>query len=191
MSVLNRQCVESIGFASLGENVVISDRASFYNCGKISIGNNVRIDDFSVISAGVGGISIGNNVHIAVFSSLIGAGKITLSDFSNISSRVSIYSSSDDYSGEWMTNPTVPSEFTGVIHADVFIGRHAIIGAGSVVLPGVIVEEGVAIGALSLVKKHCKAFSIYTGIPAKMISSRKRDFLDLEKRFLSKSVQQR
>jgi len=185
MAMLDRTTILSMGFASVGKNVLISDRASFYNCANISIGSNVRIDDFCVLSAGAGGIIIGSYIHIAVYSSLIGIGKITLSDFSGTSSRVAIYSSSDDFSGQWMTNPTVPSEFTGVTHADVFIGRHAIIGSGAVILPGVVIEEGVAIAALSLVKKRCNAFGIYMGTPAKRIAERKRNILELEKTFLS------
>jgi galactoside O-acetyltransferase len=169
MAMLPREAVENIGFFSIGKNVQISDRASFYGVARISVGNNVRIDDFCVIAAGEGGISIGNHVHIAVCASLIGAGKITISDFSGVSSRVSIYSSSDDYSGATMTNPTVPSQFTGVTHADVFLGRHVIVGSGSVILPGVTIEEGAAIGALTLVNKNCESFGIYMGNPARSI----------------------
>lgn len=185
MGMLSREIVEKMGFASLGENVQISDRASFYNISKISLGNNVRIDDFCVLSAGLGGITIGNHIHIAVFSLLIGAGKITLSDFCNISSRVSVYSSNDDYSGSTMTNPTLPSQFTGVTSADVFLCKHVIVGSGSVILPGVTLEEGVAIGALSLITKDCGAFGIYVGNPARRIKERQRGLLELEKAFLS------
>lgn len=141
MAFLGPTKIAEMGFNSVGENVLISDRASFYNCGNISIGNNVRIDDFCVVSAGVGGIKIGSYIHIAVYSSLIGAGKITLGDFANISSRVSIYSSNDDYSGAYMTNPMVPEGLTNVEHADVMIGKHVIVGSGTVVLPGVVLEE--------------------------------------------------
>jgi galactoside O-acetyltransferase len=186
MSILNHIEIERMGFAFVGKNVLISDRASFYNCANISLGNNVRIDDFCVLSAGAGGIMIGNHVHVAVYSSLIGAGMITLSDFSNISSRVAIYSSNDDYSGTTMTNPMVPVQYTGTTHADVIVGRHVIIGSGSVLLPGVTLEEGVAVGALSLVNKNCDAFGIYAGNPAKRIKERKRDLLELETIFLSK-----
>lgn len=185
MGMLSREFIETMGFASIGKNIQISDHATFYNISKISLGNNVRIDDFCVLSAGLGGISIGNHIHIAVFSSLIGAGKITLSDFCGISSRVSIYSSNDDYSGAAMTNPTLPSPYTGVTHADVFLGKHVIVGTGSIILPGVTLEEGVAIGALSLVTKDCETFGIYTGNPARRIKARKRDLLELEKAFLS------
>ena len=97
MAVLSREAIVALGFASVGENVQISDRASFYGLSRMALGNNIRIDDFCVLSAGDGGITVGDYVHIAVYSSLIGAGRITLSDFCNISSRVAIYSSNDDY----------------------------------------------------------------------------------------------
>ncbi len=186
--MLGREAIEALGFAFVGENVQISDRASFYGANRISLGSNVRIDDFCVLSAGVGGISVGDYVHIAVYSSLIGTGKISLSDFCNISSRVAIYSSNDDYSGAAMTNPMVPSEYTGVTHADVFLGKHVIVGSGSVILPGVTLEEGVAVGALSLVHKNCEPFGIYAGNPARRINERKRDLLELEQRFIASKM---
>ncbi len=89
------------------------------------------------------------------------------------------------YSGAFMTNPTVPMEYTNIYSADVKSGRHAIIGAGSIILPGVTLEEGVAVGALSLVKKDCQAFGIYTGSSAKRIDERKRDLLELEQKLLA------
>lgn len=184
MGLLTREQIEDMGFAHVGNNVRLSDRASYYNCANIVIGDNVRIDDFCVLSAGRGGIEVGSYIHVAVYSSMIGAGKISLQDFSNISSRVAIYSSNDDYSGASMTNPMVPEAFTNVIHADVTIGRHVIIGAGSVILPGVVLEEGVAVGALSLVGKRCEAFGIYSGVPAKRIKERKRGLLQLERELL-------
>lgn len=188
MAMLSREAIETLGFASVGENVQISDRASFYGTSQITLGNNIRIDDFCVLSAGVGGIAVGDHVHIAVYSSLIGAGRITLSDFCNISSRVAIYSSNDDYSGATLTNPTLPSEYTGVTHADVFLGKHVIVGSGSVILPGVTLEEGVAVGALSLVHKRCEGFGIYAGNPARRVKERKRDLLELEQRYMASKV---
>ena len=185
MAVIGRDVLEAMGFASLGSDLHISDRATFYGCAHIALGNNVRIDDFCVLSAGQGGITIGNHVHVAVYACLIGQGRITLSDFCNISSRVSIYSSSDDYSGATMTNPMVPDRYKNVLHADVSIGRHVIVGSGSVILPGTTLEEGVAVGALSLVKESCTAFGIYAGNPARRVRERKRDLLDLEGEFMA------
>lgn len=190
MAFLSREQLEKIGFAQLGENVAISDKASIYNPSQITIGNHVRIDDFCVLSAGLGGIEIDDYIHIAVYSSLIGVGKITLSDFCNLSSRVSIYSSNDDYSGETLTNPTVPDQYKGVIHKEVYLGKHVIVGSGSVILPDVILEEGVAVGALSLVTKHCKAFGIYAGNPARRIKGRSRRLLELEQDLIDRKNRQ-
>lgn len=178
MAFYSEEELAEIGFAKYGVNVLISNKTSIYNPSKISIGSNVRIDDFCVLSAGEGGIEIGDYIHIAVFCSLIGVGKISLADFSGLSSRVSIYSSNDDYSGEHLTNPMVPNLYTGVEHANVSMGKHAIVGSGSVILPGVILEEGVAIAALSLVSKSCSAFGIYSG--NRRIAERKRQLLELE-----------
>ena len=186
MGFLTRNQIIEMGFLHVGENTYLSDRASYYNCANIVIGDNVRIDDFCVISAGAGGIEIGNYIHIAVFCLLTGAGKITLDDFSGLSSRVSIYSSSDDYSGNSMTNPMVPKEYTNVYNAGISIGQHVIIGSGSILLPGVTLEQGVAIGALSLVSKNCKEFGIYSGVPSKRIKERKKHLLELEQQFFDK-----
>ncbi|MCD6250965.1 MAG: acyltransferase [Psychrobacter sp.] len=181
MSFLSTEQIKSMGFRSVGEKVLLSDKASYYNCKNISIGNHVRIDDFCVLSAGKGGIEIGQHVHIAIGVSLIGTGKILVEDFAGLSSRVSVYSSNDDYSGTFMTGPTIPDEFTNVTNGPVTIGRHAIVGSGSVILPNIIIKEGVAIGALSLVTKNCEAFGVYIGTPAKKIKERKRNLLELEK----------
>lgn len=185
MGRLTQEAIDAMGFAAVGVNVVLSDCASFYNCANIRLGDHVRIDDFCVLSAGPGGIEIGNHVHVAVYSSLIGAGRITLADFCNLSSRVSIYSSSDDYSGAAMTNPTIPSDFTDVTHADVALGKHVIVGCGSVILPGVTLGEGVAVGALSLIRHSCAPFGVYAGPSGKFIKERERGMLALEARFLA------
>lgn len=188
MGILSPKALEGMGFAALGSDVRISDRASLYGTSRIALGDHVRIDDFCVISAGEGGVSIGQHVHIAVYSSLIGAGRITLDDFCNISSRVAIYSSSDDFSGATMTNPTVPDRYKNVHHADVRIGRHVIIGSGSVILPGVTLGDGVAVGALSLVKVSCEAFGVYAGNPLRRVSERSRDLLVLERALLAENA---
>lgn len=189
MAYLSNEEINSMGFKFIGVNVSLSNKASFYNCSNISIDDNSRIDDYSVISAGEGGVEIGKNVHIAVNVSIIGGGKIVLSDFCGISSRTAIYSSNDDYSGEFLTNPTIPEEYTNVTHGDIYIGKHVIVGSGSVILPKVILEDGVAVGALSLVNKDCEAFGIYIGVPARKVRERSRRLLDLEHKYrTSKSI---
>lgn len=171
---------------SVGKNVLLSDKCSIYNPSNISIGDNVRIDDFCVISAGKEGIYIGNYVHISVYCSLIGDGKILLDDFSGLSSRVSIYSSTDDYGGEYLTNPTIDKEYRNIISGDVKIGRHVIIGAGTIILPNVSIGNLSSVGAMSLVNKDIIESKIAAGIPAKVIKDRNNKLIELECEFLKK-----
>jgi galactoside O-acetyltransferase len=181
MSFLTQKQLDDLGFKSLGKNILISDKCSIYNAKNISIGDNTRIDDFSVLSAGDGGIEIGRYVHIACYSAIIGKGKVTMSDYSGLSSRVSVYSSSDKYNGEYMTNPCLPNTVTNTIHKDVYIGKHVVIGSGSVVLPGVTLCDGSAVGAMSLVNKSEEESYVIAGIPAIRIQKRLDNIFELEK----------
>jgi dTDP-4-amino-4,6-dideoxy-D-glucose acyltransferase len=177
---LNPAELHAVGFSSVGTNVLVDRTVRFYGASRISIGSNVRIDAYSVLSAGAQGISIGNHVHIAVYVFLTGAARIEIQDFAGLSGRSSIYSSNDDYLGDALTGPTIPDELRKVTNAPVIVGRHSVIGAGSVVLPGVLINEGACIGALSLVKGEIPAFSIAAGQPARVIKQRRRDFIKLE-----------
>ena len=187
MPFLTQRQLLEIGFLSLGQNVLLSEKASIYGAARIRIGSHVRIDDFCILSAGEQGIYLGNYIHIACYTSLIGKSAISLDDYSNLSSRVSIYSSNDDYSGNYMTNPMGLAEFTNVSHRPVSISRHCIIGSGTVILPGVVMEEGSVVGALSLVKENCDAFGIYVGVPARFVKKRKRVLLEREKALLAQN----
>ncbi|WP_102305447.1 acyltransferase [Vibrio cyclitrophicus] len=180
MGFLNRYQLDQIGFSDVGENVLISDKASIYNAENIKIGSHVRIDDFCILSAGESGIDIGNFVHISAFSSLMGAEKIILEDFVGISSKVSIFSSSDDYMGYGLTNPTVPDEFKKVKSFPVILKKHALVGAHSVLLPGTVLNQGTSVGALSVVSSILDEWYVYMGNPAKKRVRRSKKLLDKE-----------
>jgi len=180
MAFLGRPALRKLGFSAIGEEVLVSDKASIHGASRIALGDHVRIDDFCVLSAGEEGMRIGSYVHVACQCTLIGKARIELEDFCNLSGRVAVYSSTDDFSGAGMTNPMVPLELRQVTDAPVRIGRHVIIGTGAVVLPGVTIGEGAAVGALTLVKKSLEPFTMYAGVPARRIGARSRSFLDLE-----------
>ncbi|MDD4564578.1 MAG: acyltransferase [Eubacteriales bacterium] len=170
--------IAKIGLKEVGEDVSISKKCSIYGAKNISIGNNVRIDDFCILS---GNITIGNYVHIGAYSGLFaGDAGIVFEDFSSLSSKVSLYAVSDDYGGDFMTNPTVPAKFKNEIKGTIRLCRHTIIGASSVILPGVTLSAGTAIGALSLVLKSTLPWSIYAGSPAKKIRERSKLLLEKE-----------
>lgn len=172
-SFYSREELKSLNFKSVGEDVFVSKRAVFYSPEHIEIGNHVRIDDFCFISGGCG-IKIGNYVHIASYSALYGKFGIEIGDYVNVSSRVNIYSTSDDYSGEYMTGPMVDGQYIHDIGRKIVIETMVIIGAGSIILPGGIIREGAAVGAMSLVKEEVPAYSIYAGIPARYIKKRSK-----------------
>ena len=181
---LSKNDLKKIGFKSIGDGVLISDKCSIYNAKNIEIGSNVRIDDFCILSAGEGGIKIGSNIHIACYASMIGAGKIIIDDFSQVSSRVTILSSSDDFSGEYLVGPCIPSNFINVKSATVHLMKHSVVGSGSTVLPNVKIKEGGAVGAMSLVKNDVEEFEIVVGIPAKKVKDRSRKMLETELKYI-------
>lgn len=184
MAFLNTEALKALGFKRLGANVKISDKASIHNPDQIEIGDNSRIDDFCVIS---GRVVIGRNVHVAVFCNVAGGELgVRLEDFSGLAYGCHVFSQSDDYSGNTMTNPTVPDEYKKESKAAVAIKRHSIVGACSIVFPGVVLEEGTSVGAMSMVVKSTEPWSVYFGIPAKKIKQRSRGLLDLEAEYLRK-----
>lgn len=185
MSFLSKNEINNLSFKKVGKNVQLSDKASFYNAKNISIGDNSRIDDYCVLSAGDGGILIGRNVHLSVGVSIVGGGKVEISDFSALSVKCSVFSSNDDYSGEYMTNSTVDMEYKNVTVGDVIIGRHVVVGANTVILPNVKIGDGASVGSLSLIKSDCKKFWIYAGIPVKQIRKRCKKLLKYEKLLLN------
>lgn len=177
--------LRAAGLAQVGEGVLVHETAQLVDLDNITIGDNVRIDPFCVLSAGGGSIALGSHIHVATGACLYGSGGICVADFANLSGGVKIYSVSDDYSGATMSNPMVPEEFKALDRQQTDIGEHAIVGSGSVVLPGATVAEGTAIGALSLVTRPTEAWTIYAGQPAKAIKGRRRELLELTERFLA------
>lgn len=178
---LSREEITKIGFRSVGEDVLISKKACFYGASKMSLGNHVRIDDFCIF---IGNITLGDYIHIAGYTGLHASwGSITMGSFSTLSSRVAVYAASDDYSGAAMTNSVVPSQLTNVISSDIMIGEHAIVGTGSTLLPGAVLQEGTAVGAMSLVKSKLEPWSIYAGLPCIKIKERKKELLAFVKEF--------
>ena len=169
-------------FSSVGRDVRIHKSVIILGGKKIRVGSHVRIDCFSLLSAGEQGITIGDHVHIAVGVCLFGSGgRIQVNDFAGISARTLIYTATDDYTAGNLTGPTIPDKYRKVIQGDVILSKHSVIGCGSVVMPCRI---GVAatVGALSFVNKDVPDFEVVAGIPATRRSSRGREILDSEKR---------
>lgn len=128
----------------------------------IEFGNNIIIDDFVLIYAKEN-IALGNHVHIASFTSISGGGEFIMKDFSGLASGCRIVTGSDDFKDWGFGNPTIATEYRNVKTGKIIIEKFAIVGANSVILPNVVVGEGVAIAAGSIVSKSLSPWGIYVG----------------------------
>jgi dTDP-4-amino-4,6-dideoxy-D-glucose acyltransferase len=173
--------LRALRLANLGKNVRIDRSTILIHPQGISVGDNSRIDAFGLITAAGRGVTIGRHVHIAAGVYIYGAGGVMIEDFAGISSRTAIYSTNDDYSGEFLTGPTIPTDLTNVTESPVRIGRHVVVGAGSIILPGVQIGDGAATGALTLVRQSVEDFELVAGNPLRVIRSRSQRLLELEK----------
>lgn len=186
MAWLTQTQIDEMGFLSVGKPVFLSDKAAFYHCEKIRLGNHVRIDDFCVLSAGEGGIEIGNYIHIAAYCLLEGGGKIELADFSGLSARVSIFSSFKHCRAEAIAYLNIPEEILLQKTGDVILKSQSGAGTGSVILPDVTLEFGSGCPTSSVITKSCKALGVYFGVPARWVKQRKNNILFLEQQLRKK-----
>ena len=157
-----------------GKNVILGKTVRIRYPELVYIGDNCIIDDFTYISTA---LRLATNVHISAGNKIIGgrSATVTMGEYSTLAPNVVLAAGSDDYVGGIAT-PLVPREAKGNVEiGDISIGRHCIVGAGSVVLPNVRFGDGASVGALSLVKKDLDPWTLYAGVPARRLKARDRD----------------
>lgn len=165
----------------IGENVIIGKTVRIRYPELVNIEDNCIIDDFTYISTS---LELKKNVHISSGAKIIGGknSHVFMDEFSTLAPNVVLAAGSDDYIAGIAT-PLVPIEFKGNVSiGKIIIGRHSIVGAGSVVLPDVTFNEGASLGALSLAKNDLDAWCLYAGVPCRKIKKRnKAQILELER----------
>ncbi|MEQ8822810.1 MAG: acyltransferase [Filomicrobium sp.] len=176
-SYLNSMTLRELGLKNCGENVMVHESCELVGAENIYLGNNVRIDPWCILAASRGRIEIGNYVHIGASCYLSGTAGIEMQHFAGLSQGVKIYSATDDYAGGGLTNPTVPEKYLNIRAGSVRLGRHVIVGSGSIVLPSAEIGEGTAVGALSVVTKSLAPWSICAGVPARRLRERRQDLI--------------
>lgn len=142
------------------QNITIYDGAKLIGRENIILGSNIIIDDFVFIHA-KNKVYIGNYVHIGAFSSLSASEEIIFEDFSCISHGCRLFTACDDFTCHGFGNPTVPEIYRNLMKGPIKIGKFAVIGANSVILPGVTVGEGVTVGANSVISKDLEPWGVY------------------------------
>lgn len=143
-------------------NVKIYDTTKIIGIENIEFGSNIIIDDFVFIYAKKK-MKIGSYVHIGCFSSIAGGEEVILEDFTGLSHGCRLFTGSEDFSGNGFGNPTIPEKYRKVFRAPIHIKKFAILGANTVVLPGVTIGEGVTVSANSVITKDLKPWGIYVG----------------------------
>jgi galactoside O-acetyltransferase len=170
--------LRQFGFARVGEACAIARTCTIIGLENIVLGDHVRIDGYTSLIAKQGSLRIGSHVHLCSGCVIGARGGVELGDFSSLSHGVKLLSAVDDFSGERMTNSTLPEHVLGVAVAPIKVGRHVPIGSGALLLPGTEIDEGVAIHAFSVVVGTLPAWTVYGGNPAKPLGSRSRQLLD-------------
>lgn len=172
---------------SCGTNVIIGKTVRIRYPELVEIGDNVIIDDFTYISTS---LKLHSHTHISSGCKIIGGKNafVEMFSFSTLAPNVVLSPGSDDYT-DGIATPMVPLKFKAcAVIGKIIINKHCIVGAGSVVLPNVIFNEGSTLGALSLANKDLEAYRVYAGIPAKYIKSRNKiNILKLEQQFLDEN----
>lgn len=175
-------------FKYLGKEVKLFQSTVFINQENISINDYSHIDDFVFFNGGIESY-IGKNVHISAFTSIIGGGKLIMDDFSGLSAGCRIITGSDDFTGNSLTNLTIPKEYRNVTVGNVIIGKHAILGSNVIIMPNVTIGEGCIVSAGAVVNKDLEPWSIYAGYNPKKIAIREKEkILALEQDYLQKKT---
>jgi acetyltransferase-like isoleucine patch superfamily enzyme len=185
---LRRPELEELGVTCGGDDVAIHSTAVIINPDRLRMENHVRVDAFCLLSA-TGGLSLGNYVHLGPYVSIAAGAGVVLEDFCGISYGSRIFTVTEDLSGRFMTNPTIPERFRRTKSGPVHMEKHSGLMAGVLVLPGVTLHEGAVAAAGSLVRKDIPAWEMWFGVPAKRIGPRRKDLLGLGDELMASSRQ--
>jgi acetyltransferase-like isoleucine patch superfamily enzyme len=177
--------------AHCGRDVVFGQNVVLRHPHKISISDNVVIDDNCLLDAkgeGNGGITIGAGVFIGRNTILsCKGGDILIEDRTNIGFNCEVFSASRVRIGRDallaaycyviggdhdFPDPTLPVLEQGRRSAGVDIGEGAWLGAGAKILDGVSVGDGAIVGAGAVVREGVPAGAIAGGVPARIIGQR-------------------
>lgn len=139
----------------------------------VDIDDSARIDDFVKIEGGLG-VHIGAGVHVSSFCHLnIGGGRLHVGDYVALTSGVKIHTGSNSAAGQSMSS-SAPSSMQVIERGEVTIGDFAFVGSGAQILMGVTVGEYAVVGAGAVVTKDVPAWTVWMGIPARMVGRRVR-----------------
>lgn len=153
-----KQELIDIGFVSVGEGTRVSNKSVFHGIKDSSIGDCVRIDDFSTIK---GQVNIGNHVHISSFCSISGTGgSVKIGDFCGMSTNCSFFTAIEDFINPTLTSPSINADFSTAICGNIVMEDASKLGSGCILLPNIIVGFGASVSANTIVSNNVKKGAI-------------------------------
>ena len=148
MAFLTAAELESLRFAHLGRDVCIDSSVQIFGSERISIGDNVRIDAFSILSAGQFSIEFAGHSHIGAGTYLFAnGGEIRFEIFSGTSPGCKLFTATDDFAEGLIRGPNLPLTFRSLKCGPIHFRENAGIGANCVVLPGCTLGVNATAGA--------------------------------------------
>ena len=180
-------------FKSCGKNLIIDVGVHIEGFNLISIGDNVYIDKYCIISTGnklignitylnnksfkgeKGEIIIGNNIHITQYCILMGYGGIELADNVVLSANSKIYSHTNlayDLRNRNEVISLMPYNNAPFLNAPVVINKNVWLGINSIIMPNVFIDSNSFVVTNSVVMNSFQENSYISGQPAKMIKNR-------------------
>ena len=176
-----------LNFKSIGRNVKIDKTVMIPNTNNIEIGNNVRIDAFSIISSGKGNIIINDHVLICPQNLIYCSNNhnIILEKHSGLAAGCKLYGRTENYDGRFLMNPTHNDEDIELIEGDIILNKFSTLGCETTVFPNSIIPIGTILGSKSLYtgKNELEEWSIYAGNPLKYFRKRSKNSLELSKKY--------
>lgn len=135
--------------------------------GSIEIGNNVEIMDGVLILTYGGNIKIGDNCSINPYTIIYGHGNTIIGNDVLIAGQCMIIPNNHKFERK-----DIPIREQGNSRLPIEIEEDVWIGHGCTILEGIKIEKGAIIAAGSVVNKNVPKYSIYGGIPAKLLKKR-------------------
>lgn len=145
-----------------GAKIRRKTRIDVFPYNRFYLGSKSTIEDFCTINNGVGEIQIGNNTRIGIGSVLIGP--VSIGDDVRLAQNVVVSGLNHNYQ-----DITIPISEQGVTTEQVYIGDETWIGANAVILPGVFIGKHCVVAAGSIVNKNIPSNSVVAGNPARII----------------------
>jgi acetyltransferase-like isoleucine patch superfamily enzyme len=175
--------LQSLGFRSFGRDIFISRKSCIYGAENMSLGDNIRIDDHTILA---GKIELGSHIHLGANSYISGGSDgIIFEDFTGTAPYCYVTTSSSDYMGLSLGAPVIPLPYRLVTCAPIVIRRFSAIGAYTMIMPGVELAEGTTVGAFTFMKCSSKPWTIYSGNPATPIAPKSKRLIAKAEAFLN------